>query len=92
MRQQLVREPGRQQPVRPGQRWQVDDWAIQLIALIARFSQTTTADGSGNFSFNNVTNGIYIVTPSKTGSTFTPASQSVTVNSANLTGVNFTGN
>jgi fibronectin type 3 domain-containing protein len=33
---------------------------------------------------------VYTVTPNNTGYTFSPVSQSVTVNAANLTGVNFT--
>jgi hypothetical protein len=52
---------------------------------------TTTADGSGNFSFTGLANGSYTVTPSRSGFTFTPASRSVTVNGANQTGINFTG-
>jgi hypothetical protein len=49
--------------------------------------QTTTTDGSGNFSFANVPNGTYTITPSITGpsSVFYPATQPVTVNG---TGVN----
>jgi fibronectin type 3 domain-containing protein len=35
-------------------------------------------------------NATYTVTPSNTGFTFTPASQNVTINAANVTGVNFT--
>jgi len=54
--------------------------------------QTVMANSSGNFSFTGVTNGSYTVTPTKTGFTFTPASQPETVNGANLTGVNFTAN
>jgi hypothetical protein len=45
---------------------------------------------NGNFTFTNVSNGTYTVTPTKAGLTFTPAAQSATVNAANLTGVNFT--
>jgi hypothetical protein len=69
---------------------QVDDWAIQLIALTPANSQTVAADVNGNFTFTNVSNGTYTVTPTKAGLTFTPAAQSATVNAANLTGVNFT--
>jgi hypothetical protein len=54
-------------------------------------SATVTADGSGNFSFTGLANGNYTVTPSRSGYTFSPASQSVTVNGANVTSVNFTG-
>jgi hypothetical protein len=41
---------------------------------------TATAGTNGNYSFASVLNGTYTVTPSATGFTFTPASQSVTVN------------
>ncbi len=51
---------------------------------------TTTADGSGNFNFTGVPNGTYTVTPSKYGYAFTPPNRSVTINGANVTGVNFT--
>ncbi len=68
----------------------VSDWAIQLIALTPAGSQTVTADASGNYAFNGVTNGVYTVTPTKSASSFTPANQSVTVNGANASGVNFT--
>jgi hypothetical protein len=69
---------------------QVDEWAIQLIALTPASSQTVTADANGNFTFTNLSNGTYAVTPAKSGATFTPANQSATVNGANVTGINFT--
>jgi hypothetical protein len=69
---------------------QVDDWAIQLIALTPANPQTVTADVNGNFTFTSVSNGTYTVTPTKTGLTFTPTSQPATVNVANVTGINFT--
>ena len=50
---------------------------------------TTTSDGSGNYNFPQVVNGSYTVTPSLSGATFTPPSQSVTVNGTNISGVNF---
>ena len=53
-------------------------------------SATTTTDGSGNYSFAGLTNGTYAVTPSNTGFAFSPTSQSVTLNGANVSGVNFT--
>ena len=61
------------------------------VALSGAATATTTADGSGNFSFTGLANGSYTVTPSRSGFTFTPASRSVTVNGANQTGINFTG-
>ena len=51
---------------------------------------TATANSSGNYTFAAVPNGTYTVTPSKIGFTFTPASQTVTVNGANVSAVNFT--
>jgi len=49
-----------------------------------------TANSSGNYSFANVANGTYTVMPSKAGFTFSPASQQVTVNGANVTVPAFT--
>ena len=60
------------------------------VTLSGASSATTTADANGNYSFTGLANGSYTVTPSKSGSTFSPASQPVTINSANQTGVNFT--
>ena len=51
---------------------------------------TVTTDSSGNYSFTGVLNGTYNVTPSAPGDSFTPMSQSITVNSASVSGVNFT--
>jgi hypothetical protein len=49
--------------------------------------QTTTTDVNGNFSFANVPNGTYTITPSITGpsSVFYPATQSVTVSGSLVT-------
>jgi hypothetical protein len=51
---------------------------------------TATADASGNYSFANIANGSYTVTPTKSGFSFNPASQPVTVNGANVSVPNFT--
>ncbi len=51
---------------------------------------TTTADSSGNYTFAGLPNGTYTIVPSHAGFTFTPTSQTATVNGANVTGVNFT--
>lgn len=51
---------------------------------------TTTASGSGNYTFSNVANGQYLVTPSKSGFAFSPAQQTVTVNGADVGAINFT--
>jgi hypothetical protein len=60
------------------------------VALSGAAAATTIADAAGNYTFTGLSNGAYTVTPSNTGFTFTPASQNVTINGANVTGVNFT--
>jgi uncharacterized protein (TIGR03437 family) len=60
------------------------------MTLSGAASATITADASGNYTFTGLPNGTYTVTPSKTGYTLSPASQSVTINSGNLSGINFT--
>ena len=60
------------------------------VTLTGASSATTTADGSGNYAFSGLTNGSYTVTPSNTGYSFTPASQSATVSGSNVIGLNFT--
>jgi fibronectin type 3 domain-containing protein len=59
------------------------------VALSGATSATTTTDSAGNYTFTGLANGTYVVTPSHTGYTFTPSAQSVTVNGANVTAVNF---
>ncbi len=59
------------------------------VALTGAATTTITANSSGVFNFSGLANGSYTVTPSKTGNTFTPTSQAVTVNLSNVTGVNF---
>src|SRR6266705_1265084 len=60
------------------------------VTLSGAAAATTTADGAGNYTFSGLGNGTYTVTPTNTGFTFTPLSQSVIVNSANVPSVNFT--
>ena len=54
------------------------------VTLSGAGSGSTTADASGNYSFSAVTNGTYTVTPSRTGYSFTPASQSVVISGASV--------
>jgi hypothetical protein len=68
----------------------VNDWVVQMVALAPASFQTVTGDTNGNYTFSGLGNGGYSVTPTKTGSTFSPASQAVTVNNGNVTGINFT--
>ena len=46
---------------------------------------TVTSTAAGAYSFTSVANGSYTVTPTKAGFSFTPTSQAVTVNGANVT-------
>jgi hypothetical protein len=60
------------------------------LTLSGAVTTTTTADAAGNYTFGGLANGTYAVTPSHTGYTFNPTSQSAPVNGANVTGINFT--
>ena len=64
--------------------------SVATMTLSGAASATTAADASGNFTFTGLANGTYTVTPRKNGYTFSPASQSATLNNANVSGVNFT--
>jgi hypothetical protein len=59
------------------------------VTLSGPAAATTTANSSGSYTFTGLSNATYTVTPGNTGFTFTPASQNVTINAANVTGVNF---
>jgi hypothetical protein len=59
-------------------------------ATVTAGSSSATSDASSNYSMSGFAAGTYTVTPSKSGCTFSPASSSVTITSANVTGVNFT--
>jgi hypothetical protein len=59
-------------------------------ATMAAGTASTTADGSGDYVLTSLVAGSYTVTPSKSGCTFTPTSQSVTLVAANVAGVDFT--
>src|SRR6266436_8181468 len=60
------------------------------LTLGGTANATTTADSLGSYTFAGLANGTYTIVPSHLGFTFTPGSQSTTVNGANVTGVNFT--
>src|SRR5208337_3816341 len=59
------------------------------VTLSGAASATVTANASGAYTFTGLASGSYTVTPSLSGFSFTPASQPVTVSSANVTAVNF---
>jgi hypothetical protein len=60
------------------------------VTLTGTSGATTIANSAGAYSFAGLAKGTYSVTPSHTGYTFSPASQSTTITSANITGLNFT--
>ena len=60
------------------------------VTLSGASSATTTANSSGAYSFTGLANGSYAVTPNNSGYTFSPSSQSATVNGANVTVPAFT--
>jgi hypothetical protein len=60
------------------------------VTLGGLSSGTTTANSSGLYTFTGLANGTYAVTPSRSGYTFSPVSQTATVTGANVTGLNFT--
>jgi hypothetical protein len=53
------------------------------LTLSGPAALTTTASSSGNFSFAGLSNGTYVVTPSRSGYSFSPSSQTVTISGAN---------
>lgn len=63
---------------------------LVTMTLTGDNSGSTITDSKGNYSFPNLLNGSYTVTPSLSGHTFTPANISLTVNNADITGQDFT--
>ncbi|MBX3714268.1 MAG: trypsin-like serine protease [Lysobacter sp.] len=58
---------------------------------VSNGSATATTNSSGAYTLTGLGNATYTLTPSLSGYSFSPASRSVTVNGANVTGQNFTG-
>ncbi|MBO9663044.1 MAG: pre-peptidase C-terminal domain-containing protein [Dokdonella sp.] len=54
-------------------------------------ASSTTTNSSGAYTLGGLANGSYTLTPSLSGYTFSPASRSVTVSGANVSGADFTG-
>jgi hypothetical protein len=51
---------------------------------------STITDANGNYSFQNLSNGSYTITPSLSGYTFNPTSLVVGISDENATAINFT--
>ncbi|MCX6013446.1 MAG: carboxypeptidase regulatory-like domain-containing protein [Chloroflexi bacterium] len=60
------------------------------ITLSGASSATVTTDASGNYTFTRLANGNYTITPGKSGYSFSSSSSNQTINSSNLTTINFT--
>ncbi|MBL8262710.1 MAG: proprotein convertase P-domain-containing protein [Xanthomonadaceae bacterium] len=59
--------------------------------VVSNGSVSATTSSTGAYTLSGLANGTYTLTPSLSGYTFSPTSRSVTVNSGNVTGQNFTG-
>ena len=59
------------------------------MTLSGAGSATTTTDVSGDYAFNGLENGTYVMTPGKSEYTFTPESREVTVAGVDRSGVDF---
>lgn len=66
--------------------------ALSSVTVTCAGASTSSAssDASGNFTISGLANGSYVVTPAKTGYSFNPASTTVLVSGANVTGKDFT--
>lgn len=59
------------------------------ITLTGAAMDTTVTDASGDYSFTGLSDGKYTLTPSKSGYKFKPKKRKVTINNADVTGINF---
>ncbi len=59
------------------------------VTLTGGATATTTTNSIGYYQFSGLSNGTYTVTPSMSGYTLSPASQPVTISSANAVNKNF---
>jgi hypothetical protein len=66
----------------------ISGYSINMIGVSSNTGISVQTDTNGNFSMS-LANGTYVITPSKSGSTFSPANRTITVNNAAITGVNF---
>jgi hypothetical protein len=68
---------------------QAADGQGSTVNLTGGQIESTTADSFGDYSFPGLVSSSYIVTPTKTGYTFTPTSHSVTLSGADVPNINF---
>jgi len=63
---------------------------VGVVLTASPGGKTAETLADGKFSLSGLVSGVYTITTTLAGTTFTPASRQVTVNGANVTGVNFT--
>ena len=63
--------------------------ANAVLNLTGGATMNTAASVTGAYSFHNLANGNYTITPSFVGTSFTPASTTVTVSGTNINNLNF---
>lgn len=69
----------------------VDGTPINNVRITRGGSSVSTLTNlNGEYTLSAVPNGTYFIVPSRAGFTFSPASQTVTVRNADITGLNFT--
>ena len=59
------------------------------LTLSGTAKGTVTADGAGKYTFSGLANGSYTITPAKTGFVFSPPKETIAVNDADITGMDF---
>ncbi len=64
---------------------------IAQVSISIGSGPVASTDSSGNYAITGLPAGMYILTPAKTGTTFSPASRSATITSTNVVGMDFTG-
>ena len=62
---------------------------LAAVSISDEAGHSVTTDSAGNYTLSGLTEGMYTITPSKSGHSFSPASRSVTV-PPSATGVDFT--
>jgi hypothetical protein len=60
------------------------------VALSGPASASNTGNSSGNYSFSGLANGIYAVTPSRSGYVFSPSVQGISIDGSDVSGIDFT--
>ena len=64
--------------------------ANATVVLAGTELQTIKTDAKGDYAFENLEKGVYVITPSKTDHSFTPANLTIAIEDADITGINFT--